>query len=329
VINKNFKNPYVESWNLSLQRALAHNFSLDVAYVANHGVDQANNYDLNAATVLGQGINGQPEYVLFKRKSSTNFRYAGFNTAYHSLQVKVNRRFTNGLQIIGSYAYQKAEGYGGGDTGGIGGLSGAFYIDQRRNWQRLDFDQKESLAVGWVYELPFGAGKRWANSNAVSRAVLGSWQLNGNFSARTGTPMNFGGNSGVLNAPGNGNTLNYFGPGGIRILHGVGRDAPWFSPAICSATVTAQCFAQPANLQFGNLGHNVISGPGTWYVDLAVFRQFTISERVKVQLRGESFSVVNSPQWNNPDTNIGNKTFGFITSAGGNRSVQLGTKVIW
>src|SRR5262249_35159068 len=123
VINKNFRSPYIESWSLAVQRALPRNFSLDVAYVANHGVEQANNYDLNAATVLGQGINGQPLYVQFQRKSATNFRYAGFNTAYESLQVKLNRRFTNGLQIIGSYGYGKAEGYGGDDGGGIGGLA--------------------------------------------------------------------------------------------------------------------------------------------------------------------------------------------------------------
>jgi hypothetical protein len=208
-------------------------------------------------------------------------------------------------------------------------LAGAFYINGRRNWHRLNFDQTHNFVLAYVYELPFGKGKRLANSNAALAAVLGGWQLNGNLTIRTGTPMNFGGNTGVLNAPGNGNTLNYFGPGGIQVLHGVGRDAAWFSPTICSATVNTNCFAQPGNLQFGNLGLNAISGPNNWFMDLSVFREFNLRERLKLQLRGESFSVVNSPQWNNPDTNIGNKTFGFITSAGGNRTVQLGTKVIW
>ena len=327
VINKNFKNPYVESWSFAVQRALPYNFSLDAAYVANHGVDQANNYNLNAATVLGQGINGQPLYVLFGRKSTTNFRYAGFNTSFQSLQMKLTHRFSGGFQITGSYTYGKALGYGGSDTGGLGGLA-AFYINQRRNWHRLDFDQTHNFVLASVFELPFGQGKRWAKSDPVSRAVLGGWQLSGVFTFRTGTPMNFSGNSGVLNAPGNSNTLNYFGSG-IQILNGTGRGAPWFSSTICSATVTTNCFAQPGNLQFGNLGLNVISGPNNWSLDLAVSRQFTIGERLKVQLRGENFSVTNTPQWNNPDTNIGNSTFGFITSAGGNRSVQLGTKVIW
>ncbi len=64
-------------------------------------------------------------------------------------------------------------------------------------------------------------------------------------------------------------------------------------------------------------------------MDLSVFRSFKIGERLSLQFRGESFSTVNTPNWNNPDTNINNKTFGYITGAGGNRTMQLGTKVIW
>ena len=72
-----------------------------------------------------------------------------------------------------------------------------------------------------------------------------------------------------------------------------------------------------------------MSGPGYWNMSLAVHRSFKVTERLVLQLRGESFGVVNTPNWNNPDTGIGNSTFGYITGAGGNRTVQLGAKVIW
>jgi hypothetical protein len=133
------------------------------------------------------------------------------------------------------------------------------------------------------------------------------------------------------------NTLNYFGPGGIKILNGTGYSHAWFNGTVCSASITANCFPQPDNLQFGNLSPNVISGPGNWFLDLSLFREIAIKERLKLQLRGEGFSIFNTPQWNNLDTNIGNArtpanpngTFGYITGAGGNRQIQFGAKVIF
>jgi hypothetical protein len=320
VINKHFREPYVESWNAALQRALPFKIALDVAYVANHGVAQPTNYNLNAATVLGLDNGGRPLYQLFKRAADTNLRYVGYSSSYNSLQVKVDRRFSGGVLITTAYTWGRAEGVQSED----GGLR--FYIDQRRNWERLDFDRRHNFILGYVWDLPFGKGKRFANSNQLISAVVGGWQLNGGLDIQSGTPLNFGGNSAPLHAPGNSNTLNYFGSS-IALPKGNGRDAPWFTPNRCSATVTADCFAQPT--LWGNLGPNVISGPGYWNMNLSVFREFSIKEKLKLQLRGESFSVINTPQWNNPDTGIGNPTFGYITGAGGNRTVQLGAKVIY
>ena len=322
VINKHFREPYVESWNLALQRALPFKFSLDVAYVANHGVAQPAAYNLNAATVLGLDIAGQPLYQLFKRSASTTLRYVGFGSSYNSMQVKFNRRFSGGLLITTSYTYGKAEGFQSED----GGLR--FYIDQRRNWERLDFDRKHNFVLGYVWELPFGKGKLFMNSNPVAAVILGGWHLNGSVDVQSGSPLNFGGNTAPLRAPGNANTLDFFGSG-IEVTKGNGRNASWFTPNRCSGSVTStsNCFAQPT--AFGNLGPNVISGPGSWNMSLAVARTFNISERLKLELRGEGFSVANTPQWNNPDTGIGNPTFGFITGAGGNRTVQIGTKIVF
>lgn len=322
VINLRFREPYVASWNLALQRALPFNFSLDVAYVANHGVAQPAVFNLNASQTLGAGINGQPLYALFKRKSDTNLRYQGFSSSYNSLQVKLLRRFTHGFQINGAYTYGKAEGYQSEDAGL------RFYINPRRNWERLDFDRRHNLSVGYVYELPFGKGKYFMNSNAIGSAIFGGWQMNGALSILSGNPLNFGGSTGPLNAPGNSNTLNHFGP--IATPKGNGLSAPWFDPTQCGGAIVTNCFAQPtSDAPFGNLGPNVISGPGSWNMDLSVFRTFKIMERLSLQVRGESFSVINTPNWNNPDTNINNKTFGFITGATGNRTIQLGAKVIF
>ena len=135
-------------------------------------------------------------------------------------------------------------------------------------------------------------------------------------------------------------TLNWFGPGKIPVTKGNGRDATWFTPTICNfnaakgALVTTQCFAQPGTAngglpEFGNLGWNVMNGPGAWNLDASIFRNFAIGERFKLQLRGEAFGIANTPRWNNPDTGYGSSTFGQITGAGGARSIQLGAKLLF
>jgi hypothetical protein len=321
-INPEFREPYVESWNFAVQQALPWNMSLDVAYVGNHGVHQPINWNLNAATTLNSGVGGQPLYAKFGKKANVEDRYIGGSSMYNALQVKLDKRYSNGLAITTSYTFAKAMGFiGNAETGGL-----TFYINPQRNWRVLDFNRKHTFVQSYVYELPWGPGKRWLRQGAAAY-ILGGWQVNGILTIASGTPMNFGGNSAVLNAPGNGNTLNHYGP--IKILHGTGRDAPWFDPTVCSASVTTNCFSQPGNLQFGNLGLNPITGPGFFNLDASLFKQFRITERTQIELRGEAFSITNTPQWNNPDTGIGNRTFGFITGAGGNRSVQLGAKIIF
>jgi Carboxypeptidase regulatory-like domain len=336
VVNGNFREPYVESWSLAVQRKLPHNFTLDVSYVGNHGVAQPANYNMNAATVLGADVNGQPLYQKFGRKAGTNLRYVGFSSNYNALQVKIDKRYSSGLAITTAFTYGKAMGFQSEDAG----LS--YYVgDLSRNWQILNFSRKFNFVQSYVYQLPFGKGRRFLQSGAGSW-LAGGWQVNGVLTIASGTPLTFGGTTALLHAPGNSNTLNYFGPGGIQILHGTGRDAAWFDPTICSFgtnnSVTTQCFAQPgAEIpqgqpvppEFGNLGRSVIYGPGYWNLDASIFRSFRFSERASLELRGEGFSVINTPQWNNPDTGIGNKTFGYITGAGGSRSMQLGAKLIF
>ncbi len=107
-IPTDYKNPYVESWNLSVQQALPAHFTLDVAYVGNHGVRSAAASNINAATVIGLGTKGQPEYP---RTANTTQYWQGFSSMYNALQVKFNRRFASGLLITTSYTFGKGMGF--------------------------------------------------------------------------------------------------------------------------------------------------------------------------------------------------------------------------
>ena len=186
---------------------------------------------------------------------------------YNGLQVKLDKRFSGGFSITTAYTWSKSMGYQSEDAGID------FYINGRRNWHVLDFNRTHYFVQSYVYELPFGKGKKMLQSGP---ARLGCWAAGRSTASSASHPArrsNFAGTTAVLKAPGNTNTLNWFGPGGIQITKGNGRTAPWFKNTICNfnaakgALVTTDCFAQPGAEngglpEFGNLGWNNINGPG-------------------------------------------------------------------
>lgn len=319
VIPQNYKNPYVESWNVAVQRALPLGLTLDVAYVANHGVGTSQvQYNLNAGVIAGAGTLGQPGYLAFGRTASSTLLFAPYSSMYNSVQVKLNRRFNNGFSLTTSYTYGKGMGYQNGDDGGLD-----FYLNQRRNWARNDFDRTHTFVQSYVYDLPFGPGRRWLRSGLVGN-VFGNWRVNGVLTVMTGTPMTLTPSSNNLNTPSSTQTVDQVAP--VEILKGVGPGSPWFS---------ASSFAAPiGNGVAGNTGRNFLSGPGFFTLDASLFKIITFREHYNLELRGESFSITNTPQFANPGTTLGSSNFGYITgtlggnstASSGNRVLQLGVK---
>jgi hypothetical protein len=319
VIPKDYKNPYIESWNIAVQRALPLGLTLDVAYVANHGVRASQvQYNLNAGLIPGAGNAGRPEFAPFGRTTDTLQYFAPYSSMYNALQVKLNRNFKGGFQMTTSYTYGKGMGYQDGDDGGL-----RFYTNQRRNWARNNFDRTHTFVQSYVYELPFGPGKKWLSSG-VTGNIFGNWRINGVLTLMTGTPMTLTPNTNNLNMPGNTQTVDQVAP--VQILHGVGPGSPWFS---------ASSFAAPtANGVAGNTGRNFLNGPGFFNLDASLFKVITYKERYSLEIRGEAFAITNTPQFANPGTTLGSSTFGYITgtiggnstASNGNRVLQLGLK---
>src|SRR6266851_6871547 len=322
VVNQNFKNPYVESWNLAVQQSLPGKFVLDVAYVGNHAVDTVVNYNLNAATVAGLGNHGLPEFDSFRRTANTNLLFAGYSSSYHALQLKFDRKFSNGFATTTAYTFGKGMGFQTGDDGGL-----TFYIDPRRDYARNDFDRTHTFVQSIVYELPFGQGKRLMSSG-VGAAILGGWRISSFMTIMSGLPMYFTANGTSLAAPGNTQTPDLVAL--VKILHGVGLQNPWF---------TASSFAAPTDPgAFGNVGRNYLSGPAYFDLDAALSKSIRFTERFNLDLRLEAFGATNTPQFffNNTNgtpsggtaagTTLGSSSFGDITSATGGRVLQLGLK---
>ncbi len=319
VVPPNYKNAYVESWNVALEQALPLHLTFDAAYVANHGVGTSQvQYNLNAGFIAGAGTLGQPEYLAFHRTNSTTQLFAPYSSMYNSLQVKLNRRFGGSFFLTTSYTYAKGMGYQSDDDGGLD-----FYINQRRNWARNDFDRTQTFVQSYVYDLPFGPGKRWLTSGFAGN-VFGNWRLNGILTVMTGLPMTLTPSTNNLNTPGSTQTVNQIAP--VTIQKGVGPNSPWFSAASFVAPV--------GNGVFGNTGRNFLTGPGFFNLDASLFKMITFRERYNLELRGEAFSITNTPQFANPGTTLGSPTFGYITgtiggnntSSNGNRVLQLGVK---
>ena len=317
VVNHNFRNPYVESWNFAIQHSFPGRWVVEAAYVGNHGVDTVVNYNLNAATVVGLGNNGLPEFPTFGRTASTQLLFAGYSSSYHALQVKVDRKFSNGLSATTAYTYGKGMAFQQGDDGGL-----TFYINRRRNYARNDFDRTHTFVQSVVYDLPFGKNKHFMTSG-IGAAVLGDWRVSGFVTWMSGLPLFFTAPSGNLLAPGNTQTPNLVAP--VHILHGVGAGNPWFSTS---------SFAAATGTSFGTIGRNYLSGPNFFDLDASLSKRIRMTERLGLELRLEAFGATNTPQFffasnggSASGTTLGSSSFGQITSAAGGRVLQLGAKL--
>jgi len=306
-IPKDLPQGYVQSWNIAIQRALPSNFSLEAAYVGNHGVNvnTSNSININASRVPGSGASGRPLNILFGRTSDTNRPYNA-HTYYDSLQMKLNRKFANGFMLTTSYAFGKAIDFNGSTQGG-----NFNNINFAANRGLADWDRRHVFTQSYIYELPFGQGKRWVQSGPA-KWLLGGWQINGLWTWESGLPLDISTSNSSLNAPGNINRPNV--NGSPRLLGAIGPGQLFFDTSV---------FSPPPSNTFGNSGRNILHGPRLFEVDASIFRKFRVTERVNMEFRAESFNLTNTPHFDRPGTVLTNADFGQVTTARGTQSVQV------
>jgi hypothetical protein len=298
------KVPYIETWNLALERSLPGDLALDVSYVGNHALYITNSnvingtINLNAAMVAGQGAASEPLNILFGRTATTTYPwYQGSH--YEALQVKLNRRFAKGFLMNTSYAYGKSIDYSSYNELGFAVYPGL-----------SKFDRRNVFTYSAIWELPFGAGKRMANSG-MAKTLLGGWQLNGLWTWESGLPLLFSASSTSLNAPGNSQWPEQVAP--VQILGNVGPGQYWF---------TQSSFANAPAGTIGNVGRDILHGPRLFAINASLFRRFSITERFKLEFRAEAFNLTNTPEFDQPDTTLGDAQFGQITTEHGSQPVQ-------
>jgi hypothetical protein len=305
------KRGYIESWNLIVERRLPGDFLGSVGYVGTQTVHAFGDLDVNAS-LPGTGQAGQPYNtdvlggvtlpLISQFRTASTLYWQGFLSAnYHSLQASLNRQFKNGFMVKGAYTWSRAINFA--DDDGWQGLSWNDPNVMRKNRAAAGYDTPQIFQMSYIYELPMGRGKRWANSGAAEK-ILGGWQTSGIFSAVAGQPFQLTASGASLNAVAQTQTPDQIGP--ARKLGGIGPGHPFYDPA---------AFVPVTDVRYGNVGRNSLRGPGSVNFDFSLFRTFRIVERLELQFRADAANLFNTPHFLDPNGDITSGNFLTITSA--------------
>lgn len=326
---------YIQSWNLTLERRLPAEFIGSVAYVGNQTVRQFLDRDINAATYIGGGPTSRPLVATQNRLIEALMWDGWGNANYHSLQTSVNRTFSQGFFMKGAYTWSKATNMS--DDDGWAGLPLTNMPSAlERNRAVAGYDLTHMFAMSWVYELPFGKGRPFALTG-LADWVAGGWRLNGVYSAYSGAPFTVTAGAASLNTPGSSQTADQIG----ELVH-IGEIGPG-SQYYSVTSFRDPNFQRPSDThRFGTMGRNAVRGPGFQKADLALFKDFNVTERFTLQFKAEAFNFTNTPRFGNPtsaNSNVSNmavnaagevtntNNFMAITSASGERKFRFGLRL--
>lgn len=298
------RTPYNVQWNFTLEHQLPQNMGARISYVGQRNVALLGSVPRNAVTPAPGAVQPRRPYQPFANINQINMPV--FQSLTHQLQAGLEKRYSNGLLVSAEYQFVRAIGT---ET-----FQDPFnWNDSRGN---LGGIRKHVLVTSYVLDLPFGPGRKWLSGlRGAGAAIAGGWQVAGIVQALSGAP---------------------FSPSFVTTVQGSVGGRP---DAIAGAAVypgersidrwfNASAFAIPRDFTFGNAGYNQIWGPGQFNWDASLVKSFTFRERMALQLRLEAFSALNNPQFGNPSALITNPAVvGRITSAGGNRTIQIGGKL--
>jgi hypothetical protein len=330
---------YAQQWNLSLQKTIAENWSVEAGYLGSKltrlGVPDVN---LNQLTFEQLAAGGQltqqvvnPFFGQIPGNTSlgtpmvargqllrpfprfttvTLYRNNIGHSTYHSFQSRVEKRFSRGLTFTIAYTFSRLIDDAGAvfDSAVLTGPVANFQAADSYN-KRLEKDVSTGnvphiLSSGFVYELPFGRGRARFLSGWQD-VLAGGWQLAGIVRAQSGSPV------AVTQAT----NLNAFAGFGIQRPNRVGDPTLPSDQRTTGRYFNTTALAQAPQFTIGSSSRNPITGPGYRTVDVMVGKTFAITERVRTEFRAEAFNVTNTPPLGNPNGSFGNAAFGSITTA--------------
>ncbi len=290
--------PKINQWNVAFQRELASNTSIEIGYVASHG------YNLVFGGSGGVALNQIPESELLPTKvNEAAIPYPNFSqitgytnnatTNYNSLQAQITHRFSHGLSFnfnyVWSHMLDTMDSSGWGSHAGPVPYQNSY--DPQANYSSSNFDVRHAFKGYVVYELPFGKGKTFLNNSTLLDEIVGGWQISGTEVLSTGNPFSLTGNQ-LTYANGGGAYPNWSGVSPTPQHKSI---TEWYNPA---------AFQQPSNGTFGNVGRNVLYGPGLNVTNLSAHKEFKLAHAwehdIRLQFRADATNAFNHPSFGSP-----------------------------
>ena len=318
---RDLKTPWLEHWNLSIQRQLGNTRSIEVAYAASRGHDLIAARDINQPAPSAASPNLRPNPTL----DDITLIESRARSTYNALQIKFQQRFQYGFSVLSSYTYGKSMDDASGFFPSTGDPN--FPQDSRNpqaEYARSSFDIRHRFSTSFSAELPFGNGQLWLSRGGVLSSILSDMELQGILSLSTGRPFTVALLPEVDNSNTGRSTLG-FGANDRPNLVGTAKledPSPdrWFNTS---------AFSVPAFGSFGNAGRNILDGPGYQNINLGLLKHISLPGDARLQLRAEAFNLFNHSNFDLPDGYVGSPTFGRVVAADSPRRCQFGVKLIF
>jgi len=304
MIDPHFRDGYMQQWNLDSQFELMPNWSVDLAYVGSKGTHLSDVIDQNQTNPLTGPPYGQFSSVLYVESSSAS--------SYNSMQFRSERRVSHGLAFLAAYSWSRSIDN---DSSLFGGRVGSGLPQDSQNLHAdrgpSDFNATQRVSVSSVYDLPLlrpaASGSSWI------KILLDNWQAGGIFSAQSGSPFTVvlaGAPAAAAAAFGNPERPNLVAdpakPGTVAanptcVAPSQIRTAQnWFNQC-----AFAEPAAEPFGPAFGTEGRNALDGPPYADLDFSLSKRFPIRhESGRLEFRGESFNLLNHPNFDDPNHNF-------------------------
>jgi hypothetical protein len=309
--NPNNRTPYSQQWNLFVQRQVMQDMTVEVGYIGSSNKKQIGYHGWNNAETPGPGP-VDPRRRLFRSGFSGNMDGGSnhFNSEYNALQLRANKRFAKGLQLMGNYTWGKCMD----DQSSLAEGKYQDFNNARADWSRCSYDLTHSFKLGYVYDLPFGRGRQFGNDwNRAVDAVLGGWAIEGIVQIQTGTASNVRTGQDRANV---GNTRER-----PDVLRNPNLPA---SQRTVDRWFDTTAFVLPQPFTFGNAGAFIIQDDGRQIFDISIAKKFRVTEGHSVELRGEFFNFPNHVNFNSGGTyTINTPAFGVISSSTASRQIQF------